>query len=386
MATTPDPLRAAAEAPGDERVLVVGAGAIGLGIAWRLAAAGRDVCVVERDTPGSGASCAAAGMLAPVAEIDFVEEALIALKRESLARYPAFCVELTAASGIDVDYREQGTLAVAIDRDDAEELRRHHDYQRELGLPVRWLSGDEAREIEPYLSPYVQAAVSIPGDHSVDNVQLVAALEQAARKAGATILGGAPVDRVLHDGAAVRGVQVGEHTLAAGTVVLAAGCWSGTIDGLDGPLAPPVRPVKGQMLSLRMPDPPVLAHVVRAPDCYLVPRSDGRLIVGATSEELGFDEALTAGGMFDLLRGAYETLPITYELALERSWTGLRPASRDNDPILGHTALRGLIMATGHYRNGILLTPITADTIASAVLDGVDRPEIAPFALARFHA
>ena len=384
------PLQIALSEPSEGRTIIVGGGAIGLAIAWKLACAGHRALVIERDTPGSGASGAAAGMLAPLAEIDYVEaDALTTLKRESLRRFPAFCQDLEAASGLHLDYRASGTLAVAIDRDDAEALRHHFEHRRRLGLPVSWLTGDQARHLEPWLSPYIQAAIDNASDHQIDNRRLVEALHIAAQRAGARVLTHTAVLSVERDAQRALGVRVAEPDgdpvmLGGDTVTIAAGCWSRGIGGLDGDLSPPVRPVKGQMLSLRMPDEPVLSRVVRAPDCYLVPRSDGRLIVGATSEEKGFDTSLTAGGLFELLRGAYETLPVVYELPLVRQWAGLRPGSLDNDPILGHTRLDGLIMATGHYRNGILLTPITADTICEAILTRQDPDIIAPFGLARF--
>ncbi len=386
---TPHPLAIAADDTTEGRVIVIGAGVIGLSIAWRLAQAGRRVVVLERDAAGSGASGAAAGMLAPLAEVDFVEDALIDLKRESLRRYPAFVAQLEAASGLSLDYRTEGTLAVAIDRDDAERLRHHFDHQRRLDLPVQWLTGDQARALEPFLSPSIQAAVSIPSDHQIDNRRLAQALHLAAERAGAVVIEGAHVDHVQIDGGRVRSLNARAReapdqplTLRAEALVVAAGCGSRAIAGL-GPLSPPVRPVKGQMLSVQMPAEHVLTRVVRAPECYLVPRSDGRLLIGATSEERGFDTAVTAGGLFELLRGAYETLPVVAELDLVQTWAGLRPCSLDNDPILGHTGVEGLLMATGHYRNGILLTPVTADAVAEALLTRTTPPLIAPFSPAR---
>lgn len=373
-------------------VVVIGAGVMGLGVAWRLAQAGRRPLVLDRDEPGAGASGAAAGMLAPLAEVDFVEESLLDLKRESLGRYPAFVRELQAATGVELDFQTHGTLVVAIDRDDAETLRHHYEHQRERGLPVEWLSGDQARALEPYLAPAIQAAVSIPSDHHIDNIPLVHALSIAVERAGGRLLSGITVTDVVHDGHRVEGVRVRPTddpaaepvALSAASVVVAAGCWTRSLGGLSPAVARMIRPVKGQMLSLRMAPEAVLTRVVRAPDCYMVPRTDGRLIVGATEEEMGFDTRLTGGGLFELLRGAYETLPITYELELLRTWAGLRPGSIDNEPLMGHSAVSGLVMATGHHRNGILLTPINADLVAEAVLSGQDPVMLAPFSPQRF--
>ncbi|MEL6178549.1 MAG: glycine oxidase ThiO [Myxococcota bacterium] len=370
---------------------IIGGGTIGLSIAWRLAQQGRPVVLLERQpSVGRGASWAAAGMLAPVAEVDFVEQELLTLKRDSMERYPSFVAELEEASGRSVGYRDEGTLVVAIDRDDAEDLRHLYNYQRELGLPVSWLDGDQAREHEPYLSPYIQAAVEVASDHQIDNLLLLAALEEAAKRAGAHIITGIEVttvhcssDRVSALSVQPTGQSGASMTLPCQTVVLAAGCWSRQLDGL-GAHSPPVRPVKGQIMGVRMTPETVLSKVVRAPDCYMVPRSDGLLIIGATSEEKGFDETLTAGGLFDLLRGAYETLPVVYELPVVYTRVGLRPGSLDNAPILGHTSVAGLCMATGHFRNGILLTPITADLVTQALVEGHNPNALKPFQLDRF--
>jgi glycine oxidase len=324
-------------------------------------------------------------MLAPLAEVDFVERGLLDLKRESLRRYPAFVAELEAASGLGVDYRPEGTLVVALDRDDAEHLRHQYEYQRSLGLPVAWLGGAQALEREPFLSPRVQAAVHIQSDHQVDTRRLLGALEVAAKQAGARVARGRKALGVVTEAGRVVGVELeGGEAVPARAVVVAAGCWSRQLAGLPAGCVPPVRPVKGQMLAVQMPAAPVVRGVIRAPEAYLVPRSDGRLVVGATSEEQGFDEAMTAGGLFELLRGAYEALPILYELPVTETWVGFRPGSLDNAPILGWTWVEGLAMATGHHRNGILLTPVTADEVARSVWEGVNSPWIEGFGVGRF--
>jgi len=386
-----DRLQALQQSIASDTIVVIGGGVIGLSIAWRLAQAGRPVTLIERNEAlGRGASWAAAGMLAPVAEVDFVEEDLLTLKLDSMRRYPEFIAELEEGAGTSVGYRDEGTLVLGIDRDDAEDLRHLYDYQRELGLPVKWLDGDEAREREPFLSPFVQAAVEVASDHQVDNILMLDALTTAAQRAGATIITGVEVTDISCDADRVQGLTVRPtHSdeqptaITCSTAVLAAGCWARKLGGL-GPCRPPVRPVKGQIMGVQMTPEAVLTRVVRAPDCYLVPRTSGLLIIGATSEEKGFDETLTAGGLFSLLRGAYETLPVVYELPVMYTRVGLRPGSLDNAPILGHTRVEGLIMATGHFRNGILLTPVTADRVAEAILSGKTPDALAPFQLDRF--
>jgi glycine oxidase len=368
-------------------IAIIGGGVCGLGIGWRLAQAGRPVTVVERGQAGMGASWAAAGMLAPQVEAEPSEEPLLALTLESRDLWSDFAAEVEAASEIKLDYRSQGTLVVALDRDDVERLRHRYDYQTSLGLELEWITGAEARRREPHLARGVSAAVFSALDHQVDNRKLTAALREAFVRAGGELLENTSAREVIHEGGRVTGLRLEDENLEADTVIVAAGPWSRDIPGLPEALRPPVRPLKGQMLAVQMPrGAPLLDHVVWGSDIYLVPRSDGRLLIGATVEEMGFDPSLTAGGMMDLLREAWEVLPGIYDLPIIESWVGFRPASRDDAPILGPTALAGLIMATGHHRNGILLAPITAQTIADCVLTGETPASILPFTLDRFMA
>lgn len=366
-------------------VAVIGAGVIGLSIAWRLAAAGCRVEVFDRNSAGRGASHAAGGMLAACVETEPGEESLLPLTRASQDLWPAFAAELEAASGMTVDLRTEGTMVIALNADDAAKVRFLHEFQAKLGLPVEWLSGAEVRRREPYLQPGVAGALFCAGDHQVDNRKVAAALRAAALRAGASIHEQAEVSRIEIRGGRAVGVQVGERLFEADRVVLAAGAWSGRIDGLSPAVRPPVRPVKGQMLCLRMDARlPLLRHVVWTPGTYLIPRLDGRLLVGATTEERGFDDRLTAGGQFALLEGAWRALPGIAELPIEESWAGFRPGTRDDAPILGRSEVEGLVYATGHHRNGILLTPVTADSVARLILTGEADPVIRPFALDRF--
>jgi glycine oxidase len=368
------------------RVVIIGAGVIGLAIAWRLAARAVPVTVFDKGAAGSGASNAAAGMLAAAMEAEPGEEALVALGRASQACWPSFAAELRSAAGIDIGLRNEGTLNVAITADDRAHLCHRIAFQQKLGLPVEWIDAAEARRREPRLVATLAGAVWSPQDHQVDSRLLVAALNRAARNAGAIINEWQAVAEVTSAAGRTTGVVLANgDRFAADVVVLAAGAWSGQIGGLGRALLPPVRPVKGQMFALRMdPQAPLVTHVINAPGAYLVPRRDGRLLIGATVEERGFDTELTAGGVLTLLEAAWRVLPAIEELPIIELWVGHRPGSRDDAPILGQGLLEGLIYATGHHRNGILLSPITADLITRLILDGVTDEALAPFAIDRF--
>ena len=359
---------------------------IGLGVAWRLAQRGATVTVFDKGTAGSGASHAAAGMLAACCEAEPGEEALVALGRDSQARWPDFAAELQRASGVDVELRTEGTLVVALTADDQARIHHHLAYQQKLGLPLEWISPAETRRREPHLAGKLSGAVWSPQDHQVDNRKLVSALRIAAERAGVTIREHTPVKDISIAGSRADGIVLADGAkVAADVVVLAAGPWSRGIGGLASELRPPVRPIKGQMLALRMdPAAPLITHVVWAPGVYLVPRRDGRLIIGATVEERAFDTTLTAGGLLTLLEAAWRTIPAIEELPIDEMWVGHRPGSRDDAPILGAGPAAGLVYATGHHRNGILLAPVTADAIAGLVLDGVTDPVIRPFGNERF--
>jgi glycine oxidase len=371
---------------GKPDVVIIGAGVIGLGIAWRLAAGGASVAVFDRGAAGAGASHAAAGMLAACVEAEPGEEALVAFGRESQARWPAFAAELQQTSGIDIGLRSEGTLVVALTADDQARLHHQFMFQEKLGLPLQWISAAETRRREPHLAGKLAGAVLSPQDTQVDNRKLAAALRIAAIAAGANVNEHRPVSAISFNGERADGIVLADSTkVAADVVVLAAGAWSRSIAGIPPELRPPVRPIKGQMLALRMDAAaPLVTHVVWAPGAYLVPRRDGRLLVGATVEEKGYDTSLTAGGMLTLLEAAWRAIPAVEELPIEEMWVGHRPGSRDDAPILGAAPIRGLVYATGHHRNGILLAPVTADAIARLVLDGVAEPLIRPFGIDRF--
>lgn len=363
-----DPAIRAPEAPGRCDVVIIGAGVIGLAIAWRAAQADLSVCLID-PAPGQGASWAAAGMLAPVAESGFGEADLTELTMEAAAIWPAFARDLEAASDQAVQFRADGTLLVASDPSDRTALQQILDHHQRLALPVQPLSAGELRSIEPLLAPGISGGAMLPRDHQVDNRQVVEALITAALDAGVTMIPG-PVTEVVTANATVAGVQMSDgSSIAAAAVVVAAGSESGLLAGLGPGQTPPVRPVRGLTVRLHSDRGPRLTRTVRAivggRPCYLVPRHDGALILGATVEERGFDRAIPVGGLADLLADARKVLPALDEYVVVELASGLRPGSPDNGPIVGPTEIGGLLMATGHYRNGILLAPATADDIVA---------------------
>jgi glycine oxidase len=368
--------------------IVVGGGIIGLAIGWRLAQHGVAVQVVDPQ-PGEGASFAAAGMLSPVSEAVFGEEALLALNQAAHARWPAFAEELAQASGIDVPLRTEGSLLVAVDEDDVRALEHLWSFQHELGLPVERLRSRACRDLEPMLTPRVRAGVRVDSEASVDNRVVCRALRAALRRAGGCLVHEQVRHVEIRDGR-VRGVRLATgDTLPAGHLVVAAGVWTPTLEGLPPDAVPPVRPVKGQIIRLRFdPACPPLHRNVRAWargwSVYLVPRISGELVVGATVEERGFDTTVTAGAVRELLTAAVEVLPVVAELELAEAIARLRPTTPDNAPVIGPTPVEGLLLATGHHRNGILLAPLTADAVVAQLRGTAPVPEVAPFGLERF--
>jgi len=365
-------------------VIVVGGGVIGLSIAWRASERGLAVTVVE-ESPGRGASWAAAGMLAPVTEVHPGEEQVLDLGVASLRLYPEFVARLEELTGLSTGYREGGTLMAAPTGDDYAALEDLSLVQERLGLKVERLKRKEARAIEPALTPGLRAAWFVEGDHHVDNRALVEAVAEACKRSGVEIVADT-VSEVIVSGTRATGVRLASGgVLDGGTLVVAAGCWSGVLPGIPDEFRPPVRPVKGQLLYLRGPaDDQLLTHNVRGLHVYIVPRSDGRVVVGATVEERGFDMTVTAGAVYELLRDAFELVPGLSELELVECVAGLRPGSPDNAPMIGETGLEGLLVATGHYRNGILLTPLTAEAMADLLVTGTAPESIAAASPLRF--
>jgi len=361
--------------------VVIGAGLIGLACAWRAGRRGMSVLVVDRaPAAGAAASRVAAGMLAPVTEADFGDEHKLRVNLEARRRWPAFAAELEELTGLPTGYRDSGALVVAADRDDTEELRRLHAFQLSLGLDAEWLPPSRLRALEPGLSPRIGGGILAHGDGIADPVATVRALATAVEE----IALGFDVEAIEHDGEQVTGVRGRHGEIACDHVVIAAGPWSPAL-APDGH-GPPVRPVKGQIVELRVRagGAPPLRRIVRTPRCYLVPRADGHVVLGATVEEQGFDTAVTAEAVLRLLEAAWEVLPEVGELELVGARAGLRPGTPDNVPVVGPGELEGLVWATGHWRNGVLLAPFTGAEVA-AILAGEPRSELlAPLAPARF--
>jgi len=355
-------------------VVVVGGGVIGLATAWRAAGGGRSVAVID-PAPGRGATWAAAGMLAPVSEAHFGEEALAALNVAAAAVWPGFARDLEAASDRCVHFRADGTLFVAGDPSDRAATDRVHAFHQALGLPATRLGARACREAEPLLAPGISGGVELPGDHQVDNRAVATALLEACGRSGVETVAD-EVARIDVAGGRVVGVTLaGGGSLSAGAVVLAAGSRSGDVDGVPEAFRPPVRPVRGVTVRLHAPEGvPRLRRTVRAlvhgRSCYLVPRDDGGLVLGATVEERGTALQVPLGGLADLVEDARRVVPALDEYSVLEVAPGLRPGSPDNGPIVGTVPVAGLVLATGHYRNGVLLAPATAEEVV-ALLDAV---------------
>ena len=365
---------------------IIGGGVIGLAIGWRLARRGLDVTVFDRDHAGRSASWMAAGMLAPLSEVGFEDDGFLALGRNSLEAYPAFLAELEVDGGVPVELDTRGTMFVGLHRDDNESLRRLFSFRRHLDLPVEWLSGSAAREREPLLSPKTTGAMWIPDDHQIDNRQLVDALRAALLATGGALCEDTEVTGVRCENGRAVGVETGEEFYESDCTVLAAGAWSGTLSGIDSKALPPVRPVKGQIVTLRARPEFSLQHMIRAPDAYLLPKNDGRVLVGATQEEMGFDTTPTAGPVMRLLERGWEAVPSIYDLPIDSIDVGLRPGTRDNEPAIGPGNIDGFIVATGHFRHGILLAPATALAVEQYVINGTIDPLIERFLPGRFNS
>ena len=360
---------------------MIGAGLIGLASAWRAGQRGMSVLVVDRaSAPGAGASHVAAGMLAPVMEADFGEERLVRVNLTARERWPAFAAELEERSGLPTGYRESGALIVAADRDDAEALRRLYEFQLSLGLDVEWLPPARCRRLEPGLSPRVAGGILAHGDGQADPRATARALAELVPEVEL----GVEAEAIEHERGRVTGVRTSAGVVECGAVVVAAGAWSPTL-APDGS-GPPVRPVKGQILELRvrggMEEP--FTRVVRTPRCYLVARGDGRVVLGATMEEQGFDTTVTADGVYRLLEAAWEVVPEVGELELVEAGAGLRPGTPDNAAVVGPGELEGLVWATGHWRNGVLMTPLTGEVVADLLTGGSLPDELAPLDPGRF--
>jgi glycine oxidase len=370
---------------GQPDAIVIGGGVIGLSVAWELQRRERKVLVLDRGVPTGVASRAAAGMLAPTSEVELEDDRMLALAFDSLERYPAFVAELERVGGGSCEYRPDGTLWVALTRDDEGDLDHLESTIRARSLPCRRLTRDEVLDREPHLAGRILDGLLVESDLQVDPRRLTGLLENAVKAMGGAVRRDANV-RAIEAGngsgpvvTIERPDGISERAQAA-AVVLAAGAWSSEeialpIRGLA------VRPVKGQIVRLR--GTPILRHVVRHPDVYLVPRRDGDLLIGATMEEMGFDPSPTAGAVHDLLRKAIGLLPGLYDLEVAETAVGFRPALEDNRPAIGATELPGLFVAAGHGRSGVLLAPATAHYLGERIVGGTDPRELRPFGLGR---
>ncbi|MDE2966946.1 MAG: glycine oxidase ThiO [Chloroflexota bacterium] len=367
-------------------VAIVGAGVVGLSCAFELAKRGKSVTVIEREKAGFGASTVAAGMLTPSFEVELTPPELVELQLDSLRRYPGFVSEIEAAGGLSCGYRDEGTLWVSRHRDDELELDHIRQIQEDRGLPAKRLTGRETRGIEPYLSPRIIGGLLVETDHQVNSRKLVPALAAACRSVGVELLEQTGVRSVQRSGG---GLQLtleerdGVSILTADQVLLAAGVW--LEEGLVTPLPRiGMRPIKGQIVHLK--GQPLVDHVLRNSDVYIVPRAGGELLLGATEEEQGFDMEPTAGGTLDLLRYAFEVLPGLYDLYVSEIDVGLRPAVSDHQPVLGPTDSEGIFIAGGHYRGGVILAPATAHWMAELMTTGNVPRAIEPFGVGRLVA
>ncbi len=346
-------------------VAIAGGGVIGGAIALELARSGLRVAVFDRQQPGQEASWASAGIISPAPEnpgmIITVE-----LAKRSAALYPEFVALVEEISGQSTGYRRKGTLEAIFSHDAKEELSTIIALHHGLGLKAEPLRAEDARELEPALSDELEAAVLRPDEASIDNRLLTAMVFEAAQRSGAEIFPASRVKGIWRDGARCRGLLLENEKVEAQWTVIAAGCFSATVGGVSA--YAPVKPAKGQMIALRADDLEI-ERVLWSEKIYLVPRNDGRILAGATVEYVGFDKRVTAGGIEKVLTAAIELAPGLKDARIEETWAGLRPDSADHLPILGPTDLEGLVMATGHFRSGILLTPVTARLIREWITD-----------------
>ena len=353
---------------GSADVVIVGGGVIGLTIARALALRGvRDVCLVERGNIGTEASWAAAGMLLPQVEADAQDE-FFNLACESRDLYPAFAASLREETGIDVELDPTGTLYVALTEHDHDEIEKRYEWQTGAGLSVEILSAIEARELEPCISESTLGALRFPKDVQVENRRLLSALANSVKKLGVDIATQTAVDSLIIEGHRVTGVQTSRGVISSPAVVIAAGTWSSFIKTSPQSAIPAIKPVRGQMVCLEA-KPQLTRHVIYSSRGYLVPRQDGRLLAGSTSENAGFAKCVTAGGIAAILRNALEISPAVSDLPVIDTWAGLRPHAAGGLPVIGPCGeIDGLFCATGHYRNGILLAPLTGELISKAIV------------------
>jgi glycine oxidase len=369
---------------GSADVVIIGGGVIGLAIARGLALRGvRDVCLIERGTLGTEASFAAAGMLLPQVEAD-AEDDFFKLACRSRDLYPSFAKDLREETGVDVELDSTGTLYLALNEHDQEEIEKRYRWQVSAGLAVELLSAAAARELEPCISESAHGALLFPNDIQVENRRLLSALANSVNNLGVEVLIETNVELLMIERSRVTGVQTSRGTIRCKSLVIAAGTWSSFLLRSSVFPDPAIQPVRGQMICLES-KPQLTRHVLYSPRGYLVPRKDGRLLAGSTSENAGFAKRVTAGGISSILQNTLEISPAIGTLPVVDTWAGLRPRPADGLPVLGACGeIDGVLYATGHYRNGILLAPLTAELITETIVDGATSPLLAPFSPDRF--
>ena len=354
-------------------VLIIGGGIIGLSIAWRLIGIGKKVVVVDKRNLGKEASWAAAGMLSGRLDLKPSEKQLLPIFEKSHNAWPEFAEELENKSGKRIGYRKEGTLMIACDINEEQKLKNNYNFLKNNNIHVSWLSGNKIREKEPYVSNNVLSGFFSPEDHHVNNRYILDALITILKKNKNNCIfkENTEVEKIITDKDQVIGVQTRNETIKTKEIIICSGAWTNKIKNIEIKEVP-IRPVKGQMVCLKMPkNTSLLKHILWRENVYLVPRDNSDLIIGATEEEMGFDKSLTAGGIYNLLKIAREVLPAIENLSIVESWAGLRPATRDEAPIIGPSKkIKGLIYATGHHRNGILLAPLTSNVIKNYYLNG----------------
>ena len=368
-------------------VLIIGGGIIGLSIAWRLIGIGKKVVVVDKRNLGKEASWAAAGMLSGRLDLKPSEKQLLPIFEKSHHAWPKFAKELENKSGKRIGYRKEGTLMIACDINEEQKLKNNYNFLKNNNIHVSWLSGNKIREKEPYVSNNVLSGFFSPEDHHVNNRYILDALITILKKNKNNCIfkENTEVEKIITDKDQVIGVQTRNETIKTKEIIICSGAWTNKIKNIEIKEVP-IRPVKGQMVCLKMPkNTSLLKHILWRENVYLVPRDNSDLIIGATEEEMGFDKSLTAGGIYNLLKIAREVLPAIEDLSIVESWSGLRPATRDEAPIIGPSKkIKGLIYATGHHRNGILLAPLTSSIIKNYYLNGKIESDFNNFKPGRF--
>ncbi|MCE2502753.1 MAG: glycine oxidase ThiO [Chlorobi bacterium] len=367
-------------------ICVIGGGIAGLTSAYALIRRGVGVAVVESGTIDSSTSTVAAGMLAPLVEARLEEREIVEFGLEALLYWKNFASELEAEAEMKIDYRSEGTLVVGVERDHIGMIRHLYEEQTELGLPAETITNYEGRKLEPYLSPTLSEGLFSPNDHQVDNRLLMQALYNVCAKGSVQIFEGCSQSRIDHEKGEGWWYRSDKIEVQAKSLVVATGASLKVLSDVAPELSRLVRPVKGQVVRLDQSETHVLDHVVRTPEVYLVPKSDGTLVIGASSEDRGFDKAVRLGPLYETLQAAWETVPVLYELPVIETSVGFRPASIDHAPIIGQTSYEGLYLATGYYRHGILFAPLGGDLLANHILDGTIDERIKPFSPERFNS